>query len=235
VNALVMGAGHMGSLHAKVLRDLGHEVVTVDPNAPADFETLDQAAMEFWPFDIAAIAAPIGELMGATLALAGTHRLLVEKPFAPDVHQARTLAAVLNGAGGRVCVGFVERFNPVVRRLYRDIDDLGAPVGAKFTRWSDRPSPDTDTDLRLHDVDLAYHLGLFDGVEYDTRADAGEKRRRIEVFYDTGQRLEVDLMAHDQSPLHAMWHTFLSGRGAYPKPVDAIRAHRMLQPDLMAA
>jgi hypothetical protein len=38
----------------------------------------------------------------------------------------------------------------------------------------------------------------------------------------------VDLMDHQQSPLHALWHTFLSG-GEVPRPVDALRVLEALE------
>lgn len=219
MRAIVCGYGRMGTFHAKVLRDLGYHVETVDPD-PA--RGADHLAIPYGEWDVAAIATPIDALGQAACALADTPRLLVEKPFALSASEAVALRDMLPLG---VCVGFVERFNPAVRRLYEWLD--GRTVEhANFTRWSDRPSADVRTDLRIHDVDLARHLGVLDVATFDTLARTAMKRRTIEVHTTTG-RYCADLMAHDTSPLHALWHTYLMG-GDVPTPDDAIAALRFL-------
>lgn len=230
--ALVVGYGRMGRIHAKVLADLGYTITTVDPYADADHPTIADAALgQFDRYDVAAIACPAEHLAEAAFQLAGTP-MLVEKPFAPGLQQAAMLAAYLEQAGAPVCVGFTERFNPQVRQLAA-IRDRMRPTAVRFVRYSDRPSHDTVTDLLIHDVDLASHLQLWTtaDVTFDIRADQPEKARRIEIDYQdhagTDQQISVDLMDHQQSPLHALWHTFLTG-GGYPKPSAAVRALEIL-------
>lgn len=235
--ALVVGYGHMGGFHAKVLRDFGYEVTTVDPDPRRrpDF-------VHFWSdlrgaWDVAAVACPLDGLAENATRLAGTRRLLVEKPFASSHHIGQRVANQLKVGGGSTCVGFVERFNPAVRRLREQI--AGREVlSARFVRWTDKPCaswrlgdafpPVVDLDLKIHDVDLAAHLGVLDVATFDTIADVGIQCRRIEVQTTTGL-VAADLMAHDTSPLHALWHTFLMG-GDVPTPADAIAALRYLNP-----
>ena len=240
--AIVVGYGRMGKFHSKVLRDLGYEVVTVDPHASsgADFGTLDEAQPKFtaeqaWTgvgrptgFAVGVVAVPPPLLVDTAYELAGVPKLLVEKPFATNTRDALLLAAYLEKCRSDVCVGLVERFNPQARalrgllhdRTFREVSRL------KFTRWNDRPSFDVDLDLKLHDVDLAAWLRSGPEVSFDTRAESAERVRRIEVTHADGVYV-CDLMAHNLSPLHGLWHAFLTD-GEYPKPADVIRAHRFL-------
>jgi predicted dehydrogenase len=142
---------------------------------------------------------------------------MVEKPFAADEHEARLLAMLLEDQA--CAVGYVERFNPQVRRLKGLLADR-APSLVRFQRWNDRQSANVALDLQSHDVDLAAFLGLTCPVIFDARA--GVLRRRVRVVEVDGE-LAVDLMAHDCSPLHAQWHTFLSGRPSCATPRDASR------------
>lgn len=146
--------------------------------------------------------------------------LLIEKPGAACVVDAIELEALL--AGQRVAVGYVERFNPRVRRLRELLADSPPATAAKFTRWNDRASFGVALDLASHDVDLARFLELACPVTYDERSSASMRRRTIEVTVDNGRSLAVDLTAHDTSPLHAQWHAFLSDHPGHATPVDAI-------------
>ena len=241
MKALIVGAGKMGSFHARVLRDLGYTTTTVDPDPAkcADYRTIREALLAYpghllsGGFDIAAIACPPEYLLDSAFQLAGM-RMLVEKPFATNSRDAAMLGAYLKAAGAPVCVGFVERFNP----RFRDLQALRNRVIIKrlrFTRWNDRPSPDVLTDLRLHDVDLARVLCVGDHIaEFDTRAEQSRRVRHIQMTYcdpSAGaeqRRCTFDLMEHNQSPLHALWHAFLTGQKV-PTPDDAVRALQIVE------
>lgn len=252
MRALVVGLGRMGRFHRRALRDLGYEVLAVDPHVPeAEYRTIESAFLDqargfsmgsARGFDVAAVAVPIPELVGAAFQLAGLP-MLVEKPFAPDLPRAAMLAAYLKDKGAPVAVGFVERFNPQVRRLREWIEENdagGAPRRLEFVRHNDRPSPDVETDLLTHDVDLARHLshGLSQlrYCSFDCRDAMPEKRREItasihrkwrpgdEGMGMTEASMTVDLLDHDQSPLHALWHAFLTDSELTPRPGDAIEA-----------
>lgn len=225
MRALVVGHGRMGRFHGKVLTDLGYDVRSVDPDpeAQAEFPSLHEALDDAVPH-VAAVAVPIPELMGAASALAGVP-MLVEKPFAPSEFEARILMEALKGAP--VCVGFVERFNPMVRMLHARIGDQRVRA-ARFVRYSNRISPDPVLDLLTHDVDLARFLRLWRTpdcvVTFDVQHACERVVRRIEVDTDEGTII-ADLTAHENSPLHGLWHAFLSGR-PFPTPADAVCAIR---------
>lgn len=227
MNALVVGYGHMGRIHARVLRDLGYAVRTVDPDPETwpNYATIAEARLD-GTYDVAAIACPIEHLVDCAYQLAGTP-MVVEKPFAPDERTAKMLAAYLKQAGAPVCVNFTERFNPQIRAL------KAMPIfiqEARFVRHSDRPSQDPDLDLLIHDVDLAAYLRMHTTTilpTFEVRTEQLEKLRRVELKHLDGE-LTVDLMDHTHSPLHALWHAFLVDK-AYPTPQDAIFAHENLQ------
>lgn len=216
MNALVVGAGRMGGFHRRILADLGYDPITVDPDPArgADHTTLPPGR-----FDIVCIAVPIRDLAEQAAQFAGRTRfLLIEKPMAATIAEARELAELL--AGQDVAVGYVERFNPRVRRLCALLADSPQPAWAHFTRWNDRPSPNVALDLEAHDRDLAQFLGLTCPVRFDEQANAS--RRCREIMICANHVLHVDLTAHDTSPLHAQWHAFLSGQPGYATPSDAI-------------
>jgi predicted dehydrogenase len=243
---LVVGLGRMGTFHAKVLRDFGYEVVTVDPDpsVAADFFDVETATADRYRsfgsilpaagFDVAAVACPPGHLLDTAYRLAGVPKLLVEKPFATSVRDAHLLAAYLDRFEQPVAVGLVERFNPQVLALkgLKDSGALGRVRSVHFVRHNPRPSWDEALDLRLHDVDIALWLRLFSqvtedgGVTFDTASATAERVRTVEVVTDD-QTLRFDLMEHGLSPLHGLWHAFLSG-GDYPTPADAIAALEVL-------
>ncbi|MES2867637.1 MAG: hypothetical protein V4703_12915 [Actinomycetota bacterium] len=201
-----------------VLRDLGLDVTTVDPDPSMG---ADHAGVPRGRFDVVCVATPIAHLADEAARWVGFEgHLLIEKPAAASNTDARELAALL--VGQRVAVGYVERFNPCVRAMARALADAPPPVSAVFRRWNDRPATDVRLDLTVHDIDLAGHLGLACPVRFDTRAGSPVKAREITVRTDGGA-CRADLTAHDTSPLHAQWHAFLSGRAGCASLKDAVR------------
>lgn len=221
MNALVVGHGHMGRIHAHVLRDLGYQVTTVDPDpyANANCATLEHALLTK-RYHIAALATPVQHLLGAAYRLAGTP-MLIEKPCATTAHTAQLLANRLRRE--HVTVGYIERFNPVVRELKRTLEPTTV-AHAHFTRWSDRPSWNPTLDLMVHDLDLAHHLRIpTERCTYDVRTQQEAKQRTIHLQHHDSTTTTVDLMAHNQSPLHTLWHAHTTGQ-ATPTLSDAVHA-----------
>lgn len=113
--ALVMGAGSIGSRHARVLGELGAEVVVVSSRsdlALPTFADVETAFSEREP-DYVVVATETARHAASVAALHAVGyrgRLLIEKPLAvpePD----------LTGFSG-VGVGFNLRFHPVIQRLH---------------------------------------------------------------------------------------------------------------------
>jgi predicted dehydrogenase len=225
----------MGRFHRRALRDLGFEVYAVDPDLEtgAEFRTIIDARLNIASYDVAVVATPIPELVGAAFQLAGT-KMLVEKPFAPTAQTASMLGAYLERQGP-VGVGYVERFNPEVRRLRAETVRRYV-INAKFTRHGARPSDNIEVDLLAHDLDLAHYLGIpLKHCEFDTHDSQEERVRRIEIEFNDLKPLvlpnhfEINLMDHDTSPLHAMWHAFLTDSEHVARPADAVRVLAALE------
>src|ERR1700754_1339860 len=120
----VIGAGVMGSNHARVLAGLPGVTLVgiVDPlpehRARATalagcraFESLEQLLGE--GVDAVTIAAPTHLHHEIALAcIARNIHILVEKPIAPSVEEGREIVAAARHAGVTLMVGHVERFKP---------------------------------------------------------------------------------------------------------------------------
>lgn len=205
----------MGGYHAKILRWLGYDVSTCDPDPDkgADFTDVDVGT---WRSAAAvAIAVPIqyaAEEAARWHAFNG--RLLLEKPVARTHAECVALADELVNV--RVGVGYVERFNPVVRALQKAV--VGSAVtSATFTRWNPRPSWDVALDLASHDVDLTRWLGLKCEPAYRTWAESSRLVRNVSLTvadaFHGSLTQTFDLTAYepeDGNPLCAEWHALFT-------------------------
>src|SRR6204780_4833753 len=129
----VIGAGIMGSNHARVLAGLPDVTLIgiVDPlpehRARAtelvgcrSFAGLDELLAE--GVDAVTIAAPTHLHHEIALAcIARSIHVLVEKPIAASVEEGREIVAAASRAGARAMAGHVERFNPAVAAIKQAI------------------------------------------------------------------------------------------------------------------
>jgi predicted dehydrogenase len=166
----VIGAGHMGRLHAeKFARCDGAELVAVvDPDAaraeavarPLGVKALSRHEEIFSLTEAAVIAAPTErhhEIATACLD-AGLH-VLVEKPIARTLEEADALVALAAKKDRVLDVGHVERYNRTMQALFERIQrplfiDAERLAGFKL-RGTD---VDVILDVMIHDLDLAASL-----------------------------------------------------------------------------
>ena len=165
----VIGAGVMGTNHARVLGSLPNTnlVGIVDPLAEhrtratnaigcRAFENLEQLLAE--GVDAVTIAAPTHLHHEIALAcIARKIHILVEKQVASTVEEGRAIIAAARNAGVTLMVGHVERFNPTVEAIkdaIRDEDILSIAI----TRVGPFPPRMSNVgvviDLAVHDIDL---------------------------------------------------------------------------------
>src|SRR5882757_4406148 len=165
----VIGAGVMGSNHARVLAGLPDVrlVGVVDP-LPAHrtrateltdchtFAGLDELIAE--GVDAVTIAAPTHLHHEIALAcIARDVHILVEKPIASTVEEGRDIVAAARRAGRTLMVGHVERFNPAVAAIKQAIkgEDI---LSIAITRVGPFPPRMSNVgvviDLAVHDIDL---------------------------------------------------------------------------------
>jgi predicted dehydrogenase len=166
----VVGAGHLGRIHARLARNLeGAELVAVaDPVAAARQDVAaETGATPYENFldlvgriDAAIVATPtwLHHSVAMPLLRAGIH-LLVEKPLAASVDEADEMVAAAEAAGVVLQTGHVERFNPALCRV---LPHLTEPKYIDAVRISGYPFRSTDIgvvlDLMIHDLDIALSL-----------------------------------------------------------------------------
>jgi UDP-N-acetylglucosamine 3-dehydrogenase len=172
----IVGLGMMGRHHARLLQTTPRIAFAgaVDPlgdrhgavrEADRVHASVDELIDRGKP-DFAIVAVPTEEHLGAVhaLACAGVH-VLIEKPLAGSVEEAREVIAICRDAGIRAAVGHVERFNPALIELRRRTED--GQVGEVFLIGTERCGPFPDRvkdvgvvkDLATHDLDLVGWLG----------------------------------------------------------------------------
>ncbi len=170
IRVAVIGAGHLGRIHARLLSELPEvEVVAVvDPSQEArELVSRDLRLTCFAdislvgkPFDAAVLATPTSShhALGKELLARGVH-LFVEKPLAPSSRQARDLADLAQSQGRVLQVGHVERFNPALAAIRSKVQ---SPHYIEAHRCSGYSFRSTDIgvvlDLMIHDIDLALSL-----------------------------------------------------------------------------
>jgi predicted dehydrogenase len=170
LRAGVAGAGVMGRNHARVYSLLENAKLTAiydaDPQRAAavaeefgahPVSTLEELAEAC---DVASVAVPTvaHRDVGCRLMELGVH-VLMEKPIAPTVEDARVLVDTSSRTGKVLQVGHIERFNPVMRELEKK---LTRPRFIEAHRLSPFPNRSVDIgvvlDLMIHDLEIILHL-----------------------------------------------------------------------------
>jgi predicted dehydrogenase len=159
----------MGGNHARVLRAVADAdvVVVADPDADKGQRLADHIGASFessWKalpgrVDAAIVATPTETHtdIAATLLESGLD-VLIEKPIAPTVEEAKDLVSVAQKHDRILMVGHVERFNPAVLELIRHVDGLIHMDVRRLGAFSPRISTGVVLDLMIHDVDLVNAL-----------------------------------------------------------------------------
>ena len=169
---LVVGVGSIGQRHARIVYELGHEVVPCDVNPALVDEVctrhglsesyLDYREAEGSDFDAVIVCTP--NHLHAPVALAafeqGSH-VLMEKPIAHTLEDARAIVNAAEGAGRVLVVGYILRQWPGMRMavewvrsgrigtVYAARVMLGAPETLVFARSDYRQRLETGSGVIL--------------------------------------------------------------------------------------
>ena len=176
----VIGAGVMGSNHARVFRDLpgvslvgiadpleAHRQRAINLIGCRTFANVDQLLAE--SIDAVTIAAPthLHHEMALDCIARGIH-VLVEKPIASTVEEGNAIVTAAKRKGVTLMVGHVERFNPAVATIKAAIqgEDI---LSIAITRVGPFPPRMSNVgvviDLAVHDIDLIRWFTESDIVE----------------------------------------------------------------------
>jgi predicted dehydrogenase len=179
LRAAVVGAGRLGGLHAS--KYAAHPEVKFQFVTDIDRARAEQLASQYGArvlddyralggkVDIVTIATPaVTHHEIASHLLAAGCDLLVEKPLATTIEQARELASIAERNKRVLQVGHLERFNPAVIHLKSLVK------GARFVEC-DRLAPFTERgtdvdvilDLMVHDIDVILSLMPADAVSVE--------------------------------------------------------------------
>ena len=188
----VIGAGIMGSNHARVLAGLPATTLVgiVDPLAEhrtratelvgcRAFATLDELLAE--GVDAVTIAAPthLHHEIALTCIARNIH-VMVEKPIASSVEEGSEIVAAAARARVTLMVGHVERFNPAVAAIKQAItgEDI---LSIGITRVGPFPPRMSNVgvviDLAVHDIDLIRWFTESDIVEVQPQLSSAVAER----------------------------------------------------------
>ncbi len=170
IRTAVVGVGHMGRWHADKFAALknSHLVALADQ----DGDRCRQLASEFGvdalndyrdligQVDAVSIATPTASHFDIAHALldSGIH-VLIEKPMTSTVEQARELVELASGKNVVLQVGHLERFNPAIAGLTKQVDNPQFIESHRISPYKPR-SLDVSVvlDLMIHDIDLIHSL-----------------------------------------------------------------------------
>src|SRR5262247_2360770 len=170
LRAGVVGAGHMGQYHLLAYAEFWDielaGVVDTDRERAAQVAAYydTRALMDHRDLigvvDLASVAVPTEQhfKVAADLLEAGVS-VLVEKPIAPTLEEARDLFAIARRSGAVLHVGHVERFNGAVQELRKIVDRPILIESRRLGPFVPRVRKDTVVmDLMIHDIDIVLAL-----------------------------------------------------------------------------
>jgi predicted dehydrogenase len=170
IRTAVIGAGKMGTVHAKVYSQLPQSnlVAVVD----TDIDKARKLARKYGGSAFAGSGDILDKVDAVTIATPTTAHyelakffiengvaVMIEKPLASDVDQGREIVELARNHGVVAAVGHSERCNPVVQAMKRlQIQ----PRFIEATRISPYPFRSTDIgvvlDVMIHDIDIVLSL-----------------------------------------------------------------------------
>jgi predicted dehydrogenase len=163
----VLGAGHLGKIHIRLLQELKDKFEIVgfyDPNEANASEIIEKYKLTRFNsiqdllnnvecVDIVTPTITHAEL--ATLALRSSKHVFIEKPVTETIEEARSLLGLAKEANVKVQVGHVERFNPAFQAA---LPYFTKPLFIETHRLAQFNPRGTDVpvvlDLMIHDLDI---------------------------------------------------------------------------------
>lgn len=179
VSIAVVGAGSMGMSHLRVLNDFDEERIELVGVAEVQPSALKQAVSRFHIAgysdyremierthpDLVSVVVPTHlHREVASYALERGIDVLIEKPITSSIEDAQELLRLAHAHGARIAVGHVERFNPAIVELKRQLQR--SKLGQIFSMHARRIGPfpprirdvGVTLDLASHDIDVMRYL-----------------------------------------------------------------------------
>ncbi len=165
----LIGLGSMGKNHYRVLKKLSGVQITAlcdivykgDEYPEKCYTDIDQMLSNEHP-DAAVIVVPT--FLHKEIALKCLEKgldIFIEKPVASTIEDALLIEKRAKELDLKVCIGYIERFNPVVEALKNELKDREI-YSIGITRVGPFPPRIADvgilTDLAVHDIDLIRYI-----------------------------------------------------------------------------
>lgn len=163
----VVGAGHLGKIHIRLLLELVNEFELVgffDPNDEIATDVIEKFGIHrFESFeslidqvDCVDIVTPtFAHFESASTALKNSKHVFIEKPITETTDEAKALMLLAREANVKVQVGHVERFNPAFQAA---VPYFNKPLFIETHRLAQFNPRGTDVpvvlDLMIHDLDI---------------------------------------------------------------------------------
>ncbi|MGB0176282.1 MAG: Gfo/Idh/MocA family protein [Owenweeksia sp.] len=167
----VLGAGHLGKIHLKCLKQLPDlyelrgfydpdpavaEKVAAEFDVPY-FDSIDKLIAEVQVVDI--VTPTLNHYECAVRSLRASRHIFIEKPITETPEQARELIKLSEEASVKAQVGHVERFNPAFLAARNYIQN---PMFIETHRLAEFNPRGTDVpvvlDLMIHDIDIVLSM-----------------------------------------------------------------------------
>ena len=166
----VIGVGYLGRFHARIYNDMpGVELVGV---VDTDRETADRVAREY---DTRALYDPMALLdevdVVSVVVPTSLHRqvavpylekgihMLLEKPVASTLEDARVIVETARKHGATLQIGHLERFNAGIMALADHVNEPRFIEAHRLGPFVERATDvDVVTDLMIHDIDIILSL-----------------------------------------------------------------------------
>lgn len=165
----VVGLGHLGKIHLKLLQEIDHYHVagfydsSKEVAQQVEKETGAKAYESFEDMlndvDVVDIVTPtLYHHHYASKALRASKHVFIEKPISATIEEARDIERLAEEAGKKVQIGHVERFNPA---YIAALPYCKNPMFIETHRLAQFNPRGTDVsvvlDLMIHDIDIVLH------------------------------------------------------------------------------
>ncbi len=167
----VLGAGHLGKIHLRLLKELTDVYQLVgfyDPNAENAQKVAEELGLKpFSSIDDLIDAVDVVDIVTPTLshfecaeqAMRKQRHVFIEKPVTNTIEEAKKLMALSHEAEVQVQVGHVERYNPAFQASK---DFIKQPMFIETHRLAQFNPRGTDVsvilDLMIHDLDIVLSM-----------------------------------------------------------------------------
>ena len=212
VKVALIGLGSMGQNHYRVLKSLPEFELT----ALCDIQQTREYDEPFYTdidemlekADVQAVVIVVPTFLHKSVALkclAKGKDLFIEKPVASNCEEAKEILEAANKAKAKVCVGYIERFNPVVEALKNELE--GKEIySIGITRVGPFPPRIADvgilTDLSVHDIDLIRYI-----TEHEIEKVSIYKSQKIHNHHEDNAILSFQLSGEIVASITTNWLT----------------------------